>query len=65
MIEITKRGMLPKEIVYDGKCNHCKTEFRFSEDEGEVVYDQRDGDYVKIDCPLCTYTVNVAKKYPQ
>jgi hypothetical protein len=31
----------------------CDTLFEFQEIEAEKVYDQRDGSYFKIQCPVC------------
>lgn len=52
-MKIIKQGKLPEEQIYHSVCNYCKTEFEFAEKEGKVVFEQRDGDYVAIDCPLC------------
>lgn len=54
-IEITKRGKLP-EVKYSFKCNNCKTEFTATIQDGMVHRDQRDGDSIIVECPVCVYT---------
>lgn len=53
MVEIITRGQIPGERVHTCTCQTCKTVFRFKESEGEYSSDQRDGDAVKIACPVC------------
>lgn len=52
-ITITKRGQLPEDVVYVGKCHYCKTEMTWKGADGKVSYDQRDGDSNSVECPLC------------
>ena len=52
-MEIIRRGELPQERVYEAICSNCKTIFRFEEREAEKVSDQRDGDFLRIKCPVC------------
>lgn len=58
-MRITKEGILPEEQVHAGKCKVCGTEFEFLSREGKHKYDQRDGEWIEIDCPLCTRLVFV------
>lgn len=58
-MEILKRGTPPKERTHQATCRACGTEFRFRESEGRVTHDQRDGDFIQIDCPVCAATVTV------
>jgi hypothetical protein len=53
MVEIITRGQIPGERVRTCTCQNCKTVFRFKHSEGEYSSDQRDGDAVKINCPVC------------
>lgn len=58
-MEIIKRGKHPDEQKYDGTCRNCKTEVRFKKSEAEYVSDQRDGDFLRVRCPLCSEYINV------
>jgi hypothetical protein len=53
MVEILKKGKSPLELTYDHTCKICKTRFRFAYSEGQRMSDNRDGDYLTIDCPIC------------
>lgn len=61
MVDIIEKGELPGEKLYETTCSNCKTRFRFKKDEAKVNYDQREGDYLSIACPLtgCNKTVTV------
>lgn len=67
MVEITKKGKLPSEKVYTASCRNCHTQFKFKQGEAEMVYDQRDGNYLKITCPLegCGHVVTVDQGNPR
>ena len=52
-MEILVRGTKPSDIPYIVTCYTCKTKFKFMECEGEISYDQRDGNFVKVFCPVC------------
>ena len=52
-MKIIKQGSLPEDRPYRSVCRRCNAEFEFLEKEGEVVFDQRDGNFVKIKCPCC------------
>lgn len=52
-MKIIKKGKLPEEREYMSTCRHCKTFFSFLKNEATYNYDQRDGDFLSIDCPLC------------
>lgn len=53
-MEIIKLGELPEEKVYEAKCSNCGTQVRFQHKEGKVHYDQRDGNSIEVQCPLCS-----------
>lgn len=61
-MRIIKAGQLPSEIVYDTKCRKCSTHFEFKAGEANYVSDQRDGDCLKVECPLCNESLYVAVK---
>lgn len=58
-MKIIKQGIDPKTLVYKGSCNNCSTEVEFDRSEGKVTYDQRDGDYISVECPTCKHKINV------
>lgn len=60
-MKIIKQGTLPGGKKYRATCNNCKTKFEFAAGEARLIFDQRDGDFYAIACPLCSLTVNVAK----
>ena len=53
MMEIIKKGRLPEEEIFEGDCHNCKTEFRCKRCEGTYESYQRDGDFLRVTCPLC------------
>lgn len=57
MVEIIERGTVPSDKEYDIRCKRCKTLFKFRRSEAEYVADQRDGDALVIECPLCSERV--------
>ena len=56
-MEILERGQLPSEKEYICTCRICKTKFKFKQSEGRVNYDQRDGNYIEVKCPICANRV--------
>jgi hypothetical protein len=55
-MRIIERGILPGEKIYVQICRDCKTKFEFMQKEAKVVHDQRDGDFMQIECPVCHET---------
>ncbi|WP_186194456.1 hypothetical protein [Burkholderia gladioli] len=52
-MKIIKQGILPQYREWKGKCYFCGTEFECLQNEGEYAIDQRDGDYLRVNCPIC------------
>ncbi len=52
-MKIIKQGQLKSAKFYQCKCRECDTEFAFERGEAEYISDFRDGDCLKIACPLC------------
>lgn len=52
-MKIIRRGQIPAKRTHRVTCMWCDTLFEFQEIEAEKVYDQRDGSYFKIQCPVC------------
>jgi RNase P subunit RPR2 len=60
MIEVLRKGEKPEDRTYSAACGNCKSLLRFKRSEAEYVSDQRDGDAVTIECPVCKSKVFVA-----
>lgn len=56
-IKIIKQGQVPAKREFVAKCINCKTEVEFLQEDGEVISDQRDGDYISIRCPMCNHPI--------
>lgn len=61
MVEILSRGEKPQDRSYTAQFRKCSTVFRFKHSEATEVPDQRDGDMVRIDCPVCKNPVHVSE----
>ncbi len=61
-MKILKRGLPPEERSIKASCNNCKTVVSFKPLEAQYVPDQRDGDYLRIGCPVCNRFITVAAK---
>lgn len=53
MVEIVERGLPRSDNKFQARCPDCQTLFNFKRAEAEFVPDQRDGDALKIKCPVC------------
>jgi hypothetical protein len=58
-MEILHRGTPPSEREFIGGCGNCNTRVKFTQSEGTVSYDQRDGDFISVECPVCQSTITV------
>ena len=61
-MRIIRTGQLPSEIVYNTTCRNCNTHFEFKASEAQFIGDQRDGDCLKVECPLCNKSAYVSIK---
>lgn len=61
-MEIVSKGKLPQEREYQTKCRICETVFKFKQGEGKITRDQRDGDFITVNCPLCNNSCHVNLK---
>ena len=59
-MKIIKKGKLPEKRVYRAHCPHCKTIFSFEKHEAKLEGDQRDGDFLRVKCPLCKNDVCIS-----
>lgn len=59
-MEILRRGNLPSEDTFDGKCIHCRTVVRFKRSEGKSSPDPRDMVFIGVDCPVCNRLIEVS-----
>jgi len=55
-MKIIKRGKLKVE-VYTQECIKCESILEFTRSDGKIVFDQRDGDYLEVICPVCEWSV--------
>ena len=53
LMRILKRGIKKEEIKYIGRCYSCSSIIEAIGKEIKHNYDQRDGDYNTIVCPVC------------
>ncbi len=64
-VEILRRGYPAKDRKVKLTYRECRTVFVVTLQECNIVYDQRDGDYAAIACPvckvLCTCAINLFK----
>ncbi len=58
-MKILKKGTPETERVFHGSCR-CGTEVEFKQREGKVTYDQRDGDFIEVACPICQNRIIVS-----
>jgi hypothetical protein len=59
-VKIIKAGALPSERIYTHTCHHCQTLYEFQEKDAKLTSDQRDGNFLNINCPLCNSRNSVA-----
>lgn len=52
-MKVIKKGNLPENKTYRVICSYCKSELEFEQREGKITYDQREGDYITVTCPVC------------
>lgn len=62
-MRIIRQGKLPEMELFEVTCDRCKTLFEFEKVEAKITSDQRDGDFMTIDCPLCHKPVTVDVDY--
>lgn len=58
-IEIISRGHLPENDQFEATCHKCKSSLRFLRSDGKLSFDQRDGDFLTVSCPVCGDSVHV------
>ena len=66
-MKIITKGQIPEERMYRVVCRNCHTVFEFQYKEAQEVFDQRDGNYLKIPCPLCSkeQTIDVKNNFQE
>jgi endogenous inhibitor of DNA gyrase (YacG/DUF329 family) len=57
-MKILKRGKRPEDKVYRAECNNCGTEVEFKYTEAKHTFDQRDGDFLTVKCPVCKQPIH-------
>lgn len=61
-IEIIRRGHLPENDRFEAQCHNCHTQIAFLRSDGKLTFDQRDGDFLTVDCPHCHRPVHVSTR---
>ncbi len=61
MVEILVNGQKPEDRQYTALCRKCNSLLRFKRSEATFIPDQRDGDMVRINCPVCKNPVHVSE----
>ena len=63
-MNILERGNDPNDPskLFKARCSNCKSLIEFARGEAEVTYDQRDGDFMTVTCPVCSRPVYLAIK---
>jgi len=56
-VKIIKRGQAPEEKTYRSTCRNCLTIVEFKRRDAKFTADQRDGDYLSVDCPVCAHRI--------
>ena len=52
-MKVLKQGIVPGDITHYTTCTHCKSVLEFQRKETQVVHDQREGAYMRLNCPVC------------
>ena len=52
-MRIVFRAVPRGEQLFTVLCKQCQSMIEFARKEAELVHDHRDGDFLKIDCPVC------------
>jgi len=64
-MKVIHKGILPEEIVLRANCTNCHSIFEFTRKEAKIQYDQRDGEWGQVDCPVCKKKVTFDPKNAQ
>jgi hypothetical protein len=59
-----KPGIVPAEIKYTADCTRCTCRFEFTGADGKIAGDQRDGDFITVDCPTCSHPISTKVRTP-
>lgn len=59
-IEIVRRGKPKEEKEYQAGCRYCGTIIKFKRGDAKYQSDQREGDYLVVDCPICTRQITTS-----
>ena len=59
-VKVISKGIPPEEKPIRLICDHCKSELEFLMKEAKIHYDQRDGNFFSIECPVCGFVITKA-----
>ena len=51
-MKIIKQGQPTETRTYQCTCRECGTVFEFEHHEAKFVFDQRDGNFLQLPCPI-------------
>jgi hypothetical protein len=57
-MEIIKKGQPKNEKTYHATCRDCGTRIKFQRKEAKETFDQRDGNYLTVKCPVCVENIH-------
>ena len=65
LMRVLKRGVKKEEIKYIGKCYSCSSIIGANGAEVLFKYDQRDGNYNVVSCPVCNGNIGMFEQSSQ
>ena len=63
-MKVLERGQNPNDPnkLFNARGHGCKSLIEFARVESKVTYDQRDGDFMTVTCPVCAIPIHAAIK---
>lgn len=58
-VEIIERGVPRGQPTFTTRCSGCDSKLKVSKGDGKLTFDQRDGDYVTVSCPVCQKSMTI------
>jgi len=65
IMKIIRAGTPETMRIFEGECIHCHTQVEFYQHEGKVTYDQKEGDYITVVCPICGKNIYADYRKPK
>ena len=61
-MRIIKEGNKHLGVEVEVICRQCQSELGVKKSDGRIVYDHRDGDYIEVQCPVCSRDITISIK---